>query len=178
MKIYLGYLVRGEFCNYYDKLLREISSKFNLENLLKKSRIPHITFKSPFETASYTNIEDIINNFCNTKFTLNFKINDFGLFDREVIYFKVFASDETRLVVGSLLDCLKNIPNIRFDKYDDKNKELHITLSKNRETTKKFDDVWKYVSSLNPCFILPFDNITMFRKEQDKTKIHKIFELR
>ena len=40
MRIYLGYLVRGEFYDYYDNLLREISSRFNLENLLKKSRIP------------------------------------------------------------------------------------------------------------------------------------------
>ena len=177
MRIYLGYLVRGEFYDYYDNLLREISSRFNLENLLKKSRIPHITFKSPFETAYYPKIDDIINNFCNMNAPPDFKIDGFGLFDRDVVYFKVFTSNETKQIIGTLFKCLQTIPNISFDKYDDKNKELHITLMKNREITKSFDEVWKYVSFLTPYFILPFDNITIFRKEQDKTRIHKVFEL-
>lgn len=178
MRVYLGYLARGEFCDYYNNLLREISSRFNLEDLLKKSRIPHITFKSPFETNNYTLVEEIVSRFCDGKFPHNFKIDDFGLFDREVIYFRVFASSKTRQAIGNLLKCLQTIPNISFDKYDNKNKELHITLAKNRETSKSFDDIWKYVSSLNPYFILPFDNITMFRKEENKTKVHKVFELR
>lgn len=175
--IYLGYLVRGEFSNYYNSLLKEISSRFNLEDLLKKSRIPHITFKSPFDIDNYRSIEKIVDTFCYIKTPPDFKIDNLGLFGREVIYFKVFASDEARQVIGNLLKRLQTIPNISFDKYDNKNKELHITLAKNRETSKSFDDIWKYVSSLNPCFILPFDNITVFKKEQDKTKIHKVFEL-
>ena len=175
--IYLGYLVRGEFSNYYNSLLKEISSKFNLEGLLKKSRIPHITFKSPFETDHYKLLENIIDNFCKIKAPPDFKIDNFGSFDKEVIYFKVFASDETRHIIGNLLKCLQVIPNISFNEYDNENKKLHITLAKNRETSKSFNDVWKYVSSLNSYFILPFDNITVFKKEQDKTKIHKVFEL-
>ena len=174
MKYYIGYLVRGELEENYHRLVEEVCEVFKLEKRSKKERIPHITIKSPFEIESLSDVKKALEKFAGEPFNGGFfYVNAFGHFDERVVYFNVDLGEQARINISNLLQIIDRFPNDFYDQ----NRKFHITLFKGEELEGRYEDIWGYLKKFNPNFKIPFDNITLFRKDESETNIERIFNL-
>jgi 2'-5' RNA ligase len=176
MRYYLGCLIREEAEKYYKEIVEDISSRFNLEKLIQKSRPPHITIKSPFEIDGINEIKSTMKRFCDNQRPLYFNVKGFGNFGKELIYINLLATPQIKKNLKKLLEELRTNPEISWSKYDNENKVFHITIVKNEELENRFNEIWNYLSPMEQLKSVSFDNITIFKKISGKTYVHRMFE--
>jgi len=174
MRSYMGYLPPEQFRDFYEEIIKEISERFELKELSKKNRIPHITFKSPFETSNLELLENFVSRFCKKQKCFPINIGGYGDFDKKVIYLAVKESVSLSSAYDLFSSELENNLQIIQDKDYDK-KTFHMTLVKYKELENKFDDIWSYLQKKEIKFTLPFDNLTIFRKDKRATDIRKTY---
>ncbi len=173
MTYYVGYIPPKEFQDFYTEVVRDISKRFGLNKLAQKHRIPHVTLKSPFEVSSPKSLEEVISNFCQSQRASKIDINGLESFGEEVICLRAMPSQEMLDTFKTLLDSLRNIEDISWNEYDNPNKILHITLARGEELKGKFQEVYDYLKAQDIKFALPFDNITIFQKDGQKTSVYR-----
>ncbi|MDP3027611.1 MAG: 2'-5' RNA ligase family protein [Nanoarchaeota archaeon] len=173
MIYYAGYLPPEEFQVFYEHLIRDISQKFQLEKLSKKRRIPHVTLKSPFEISSVQSLDKLAAGFCQRQKSSEISINGIGNFGKEVIFLRSHLSRQARDMFKEFLDSLKTLREINWSEYDAEDRILHITFVKGEELEGKFNDVYTTLSSRDIRFVLPFDNITIFQKDGERTSVYR-----
>lgn len=180
MKYCVGYLL-GEEINKYNSLIEDISSRFNITDLIKKDRILHITFKAPFERHPIEDIEKFLKNFTLKQPTSKMFVKGFGHFDRKVIFLDVKPSTRMELTFHELLAKLRRFHNISWEEYDNADKNLHMPLIKGEikgDIEDRFEEIWDYLSNTDFYYYAFFDNITLFKKDKGKTLVHRIYYLR
>ncbi|MBU0894449.1 MAG: 2'-5' RNA ligase family protein [Nanoarchaeota archaeon] len=177
MRYYIGHLVDDKIKKHYGKILSELSSRFKLENLVKKDRRPHITLKAPFEREDIADVENFLDNFCKDLCSSTFKIKGYGNFGKEDIFLEVVPSDILKITFGRFLKEIKNLPGMHLGEYDSISKKLHVTLLKPDEMNSKFKEIWSYLDNKEFSTYSKFDNITIFKKQNKKTLIHNIYPL-
>ncbi len=177
MKYYIGHLAGTKLQKTCKTFFNELSSKFNLEGVIKKERMPHITLKAAFEREYINDIETYLENFCNETCSSTFLINKFGNFGKDIIFLDTIPSEIMKITFERFLKGLRDLPNISFGEFDTPNKHLHITLMKNKELGNKFNEIQEYVSGLNLSIYSGFNNITLFKKQGNKILIHKTYPL-
>jgi 2'-5' RNA ligase len=80
-------------------------------------------------------------------------------------------------VQKELLKEIKNIEGVKLNEFDVK-WHPHSTIAYGN-TRNTFDNIWEYIKTLNkPEFDLKFDNITIMKKQGDRWKVHKEFNIR
>ena len=85
-------------------------------------------------------------------------------------------SKEGKILHDELIDELDKVSYINFDKHDGKNKIFHVTIT-SKKIQKIFYDIWDYVSYI-PCeFDCEFDNISVYKWENNTWILHKEFLL-
>ncbi len=85
---------------------------------------------------------------------------------------KVIMSKEGKILHDNLIDSMSSIDYINFDKLDGKNKIFHITIS-SKKIKNIFNDLLNYVSYI-PCdFNCNFDNICIYKWENNTWLLHK-----
>lgn len=171
MRVYIGYLPPREFRDFYEGLVREISQIFNLDALLNKKRIPHMTLKYPFQINSINELEEIVSDFCQDRRPSTIEIKGVETFEENVIYLRVFSLRQTQETLEDLLEELRKIEDIEWKRYDHANKILHMTIAKREELGIAFEEVLDYLNKKEINFILPFDNLTIFQKNRQKTSV-------
>lgn len=177
MRYYVGSMIKGEVAKYYNNLVNEISLRFELESLVKKQRIPHITLKSLFERDYVRDIEFYLKEFSEKHEAIKIMIDGFGNFEDKIIYLNIKKSGQIETIYNSFLKGLKSVPNISFGIFDNVNKKLHITLI-SKEMEGKFEEIWGYLSNITaPKFKIYLDNLTIFKKDKNRTLIHKTYKL-
>ena len=78
---------------------------------------------------------------------------------------------------NKLIDVLGSISYINFTSTDGKNKVFHVTISSKR-IQKIFNELWDYVTNI-PCeFTCYFDNISIYKWENNTWNLHKEFLLK
>ena len=177
MIYYVGYIPPKEFQNFYADLVRDLSKKFGLNILTQKNRIPHVTLKSPFEISSPQSLDDVVSNFCQGQEPSSIRINSVGNFGEEFIFLHSQPSRKMIDTFEKLLASLRGVRGMGWNEYDNPNKTLHITLAKGEELEGKFQEVYNYLNAQNIKFALPFDNITIFRKNEQRTSVYRIHYL-
>ena len=167
-------VVKGECGNFNNNLRKEVYEKFSV----KSSKLPaHFTIKSPFETDDISLLEDVLDKFSKENSSEPYKVKGYDHFDDRVIYMKVFMSNEGKLLHDNLIDAMSTIDYINFDKLDGKNKIFHITVS-SKKIRKVFNDLLNYVSYI-PCdFDCSFDNICIYKWENNTWVLHKEYKLK
>ena len=167
-------VVKGKCGNFNNNLRKEVYEKFNV----KSSKLPaHFTIKSPFETDDIYTLENTLDKFSKENYSKPYKVKGYDHFDDRVIYMKVFMSKEGQLLHDNLIDAMSNIDYINFDKLDGKNKIFHITIS-SKKIRKVFNDLLNYVSDI-PCdFDCSFDNICIYKWENNTWVLHKEYKLK
>ncbi len=173
MRYVIVSVVKGNAGNFNNNLRKEVYEKFNA----KSSKLPaHFTIKSPFETANIDELEYALNEFCSKTYSSSYMINGYDHFDDRVIFMKVLMSNEAKSIHDSLIDTINSINYINFNKLDDKDKIFHVTIS-SKKIKNIFNDLWDYVNSI-PCnFDCKFDNISIYKWENNTWILHKEYEL-
>jgi len=165
-------VVKGAAGEFNNNLRKELFEKFKA----KSSKLPaHFTIKAPFEyEGEISELVGMLKEFSETAKAEAFTIDGYDHFDDRVIYMKVNMSKEAKDVHDKLIDNMSKIAYIYFDKKDGKNKIFHITLA-SKKLKPLYNRVWDYVQQY-PCeFKCLFDNVTIYRWEEETWKLYREF---
>lgn len=174
MRYVIVSVVKGEAGKFNDDLRKKVFKKFNA----KSSKIPaHFTIKAPFEyDGNIDELEQVIEDFCKEYKSKAYKIEGYDHFDDRVIYMKVNMSDEGKAMHNDLIDRMEKIDYLKFDKKDGKDKVFHVTVT-SKKLKPIYKDVWEYVIKY-PCdFKCSFDNISIFKWEDNTWKLYREFNI-
>ena len=172
MRYVIVSVVKGEAGNFNNNLRKEIFEKFKA----KSSKLPaHFTIKAPFEyEGSIKNLEEVIEEVCNNEKAAPYVIDGYNHFDDRVIYMDVNMSYEGKKVHDKLIEKMNTIPYIEFTKKDGKDKIFHVTLSSKR-IQKVYHSLWEYINKI-PChFKCDFDNVCIYKWEDNTWKLYREF---
>ncbi|MFA6297156.1 MAG: 2'-5' RNA ligase family protein [Candidatus Paceibacterota bacterium] len=175
MKYFIGYLIKGEASDWHINLTKDISEKFNTWKIYERLP-PHITIFYPFETDDVENIKNILRSWVQYRNIIgNFIMSDFDRFDDNVVFAKIEASSQLVNTIEGLRIILKDVPGMPKDNF--LTWHPHATLA-NKLTPQEIKKIWEYVQTLEkPNFMLPFDNVTLFRLEGDKWIVEESFDI-
>lgn len=174
MRYVIVSVVHGEAGDFNSNLRKELFKNFKA----KSSKLPaHFTIKAPFEyDDGITDLNNVLDEFIKVEKAEPFTIDGYDHFDDRVIFMKVNMSKEAKEVHDRLIDKMSEIPYVKFDRKDGKNKTFHVTLaSKNLKSI--YDKVWDYIHGYNCEFKCSFDNITIYKWEEGTWKLYKEFRL-
>ena len=94
----------------------------------------------------------------------------------KVLFTKDYGK-EGQILHDNLVDSISNIDYINFNNLDGKNKIFHVTIS-SKKIKNIFNDLWNYVNRIQCDFDCKFDNICIYRWENNTWILHKEYELK
>lgn len=170
MRYVIVSVVKGEGGNFNNELREDVYEKFKA----KSSKLPaHFTIKSPFEyDGDISELENILEDFAKKAKAKPYKINGFNHFNDRVIYMEVNMSKEAKKTHDRLIGELEKLPYINFKKQDGKDKVFHITIT-SKKLPPKYKEVWEYVNEFKCDYVESFDNVTLYRWEDNTWKVQK-----
>ncbi|MGG7077028.1 2'-5' RNA ligase family protein [Clostridium sardiniense] len=174
MRYVIVCVVNGDVGEFNNNLRKEVFEKFNV----KSSKLPaHFTIKAPFEyDNNIEELENLIEDFCSRYDSKQYIIDGYDHFDDRVIYMKVNMSNEGKMMHDDLIDRMEKIDYIEFDKNDGRDKTFHITIA-SKKLRPIYDDVWNYVKRY-PCeFECLFDNISIYRWQNNTWELYRKFNI-
>ena len=173
MRYVIVSVVKGKAGNFNNNLRKEVFQKMGA----KSSKLPaHFTIKAPFECDNIKEVDDVIENFCKCHKKAPYNIKGYNHFDNRAIYMEVNMSKEGKKLHDELFDELNKIDYINFGEKDGKDKIFHVTVS-SKKIQKIYHELWDYVSHI-PCdFNCFFDNISIFKWENNTWILHKEYTL-
>lgn len=171
MRYVIVSVVKGNGGNFNNQLRKDVFEKFKA----KSSKLPaHFTIKSPFECDNINEVDKTLEEFCESKEKTNYYLDGYDHFDDRVIYMKVNMSEKGKIIHDELIDELNKIHCINFNEKDGKNKTFHVTIS-SKKIQKIFKELWNYVIQF-PChYKCNFDNICIYKWENNTWSLHKEF---
>lgn len=173
MRYIIVSVVKGEAGNFNNNLRKNVFEKFKV----KSSKLPaHFTIKSPFESENIDDLEKTLDLFTSSHKSSPYRIIGYDRFDDRVIFMKVLMSIKAKLIHDRLIDSLSEIPYITFEKKDGKDKIFHVTIS-SKKIQNIFTILWDYIIQ-SPCdFECNFDNISIYKWEDNRWALHKEYIL-
>lgn len=174
MRYVIVSVVKGRAGNFNNNLRKEVFEKLGA----KSSKLPaHFTIKAPFEAEDISDLENLLDDFSSKNKSEKYKIKGYDHFDDRVIYMPVKMSPEGKVLHDNLIDELNKLPYIKFKNHDGKNKIFHVTIS-SKKIQKIFNDLWDYIKSISCDFDCEFDNISVFKWENNTWILHKEYLLK
>ncbi len=174
MRYVIVSVVKGPAGNFNNNLRKEVFEKFGA----KSSKLPaHFTIKAPFEADDISDLDYLLKDFSNTHNAVSYKIKNYDHFDNRVVYMDVKMSKEGKILHDELIDELEKLPYINFQSHDHKNKVFHVTIS-SKKIQKIYYELWDYVNQI-PCdFNCKFDNISVFKWDNNTWVLHSEYLLK
>ena len=174
MRYVIVMVVSGEAGDFNNSLRKEVFEKFGV----KSSKLPaHITLKAPFEyEGDISELEDKMEKFVLENNSANYKIEGFKSFDKRVIYMNVIDNENIRNIHRRFIKEIKTIPFIEFGSHEGDNAIFHVTIS-SKKLQSKFNEVWQYVNERECNFQEKFNNISIFKWEDNTWKLYKKYLL-
>ncbi|OOM78158.1 hypothetical protein CLPUN_20170 [Clostridium puniceum] len=173
MRYVIVCVVKGEAGDFNNNLRKELLKNLNA----KSSKMPaHFTIKAPFEhKGEIDELNDILEKFTKNAKAEPFSIAGYDHFDDRVVYMKVNMSKEAKAVHDKLIENMSTISYINFEEKDGKNKIFHVTLA-SKKLKFLYNKIWDYIQKY-PCeFQCFFDNVTIYRWEEETWKLYKEFK--
>lgn len=173
MRYVIVSVVNGEAGDFNNNLRKELYKNFKA----RSSKLPaHFTIKAPFEyDGDINDLEEVIENTMKNKGAIPYDIKGYDHFDNRVIFMKVDMSKEGKKFHDELIENMSKIPYIEFSKSDGKDKVFHVTLSSKR-IAPIYNELWEYVNKYKCDFQCSFDNICIFRWEDNTWKLFREFK--
>ncbi|WP_346888226.1 2'-5' RNA ligase family protein [Clostridium sp. UBA1056] len=170
MRYVIVSVIKGEAGDFNNNLRKEVYEKFKA----KSSKLPaHFTIKAPFEyDDDITEIEKSIEDYCIQHRREPLEIKGYNHFDDRVIYMDMAMSREGRILHDGLIEEMSKVPYIEFTNKDGKDKIFHITISSKRIKSIYYD-LWNYVNKYPCSFQSYFDNVSIYRWENNTWVLHK-----
>jgi len=144
----------------------------------KSSKLPaHFTIKAPFEhDGPITALEGILESCCKEEKAEPFRLEGYGHFSDRVVYMNVNMSLGGKTMHDRFIDAMGVVPYVAFDEKDGKDKIFHVTVASKR-IQPAFDKIWEYANS-KPCdFDCQFDNISIYKWQDNTWVLHRIYQL-
>ncbi|MGL4344183.1 MAG: 2'-5' RNA ligase family protein [Cellulosilyticaceae bacterium] len=166
--------VTGEAGDFNNSLRREVKEKLGA----RSSKLPaHFTIKAPFEyEGDLGELKGVLEQFAKGEKAYPYRLEGYDHFDDRVVYMKVLMSAEAKDVHDRLLDAMACVPYIQYTRNDGKDKTFHVTVSSKR-IQPIFHKIWDYVKDY-PCdFDCWFDNIAIYRWENQTWVLEGRYEL-
>ena len=169
MRYVIVSVVKGPAGNFNNNLRKEVFEKLGA----KSSKLPaHFTIKAPFEADDISDLDKVLQDFAQNHKAQDYKIKGYNHFDNRVIYMDVHMNKKSKLLHDELIEELEKLPYIHFKNHDYKDKVFHITIS-SKKIQKIYDELWEYVNNI-PCdFDCKFDNVSVFKWEDNTWKLFK-----
>ncbi|GAA0704456.1 2'-5' RNA ligase family protein [Paraclostridium ghonii] len=169
MRYVIVSVAKGNAGIFNNNIRKKVFDKFGA----KSSKLPaHFTIKAPFESDDISKLDYILEKFCNLNPISKYKVHGYDHFDDRVIYMKVLMSKQGKNIHDNLINQLANLNYIKFNNHDGKNKIFHITIA-SKKIQKIFKEIYGYVQPI-PCnFDCYFDNISIFKWENNTWILHK-----
>ncbi|EQK46483.1 MULTISPECIES: 2'-5' RNA ligase family protein [Paraclostridium] len=169
MRYVIVSVTKGNAGEFNNKLRKNLFEKFGA----KSSKLPpHFTIKSPFESKDLSSLENMLKKFCDSNPISSYKIDGYDHFDDRVVYMKVLMSPQGKMIHDKLIIELSKFQYIKFDGHDGKDKIFHITLA-SKKIKKMYNDIFNYVTQIPCIFDCNFDNISIFKWEDNTWVLHK-----
>lgn len=165
MRYFIGFAIQEEAGKWHTALAKDISEKFDTWKI--HEYIPsHITLYRPFNMDDVSPIKDLLRAWIQ-KYSVSGTLTLSG-FDRFADRVVFAAVDMEKSTEDAIADIRQKIMAV-LPKEDFPNFVPHATLADNDVSPEKIEKIWEYVNTLpKPHFVVPFDNITLFRKEGEK----------
>lgn len=173
MRYVIVCVVKRKAGDFNNSLRKELFSNFKA----KSSKLPaHFTIKAPFEYDNeITELDKILEEFSENEKEEPFTVDGYDHFDSRVIYMKVNMSKEAKELHDRLIDKMSEVSYITFDKKDGKNKVFHLTLA-SKNLRPIYHEVWEYIQKYTCEFECSFDNVTIYKWEEQTWKVYKEFK--
>lgn len=169
MRYVIVSVVNGNAGNFNNNLRKEVFDKFRA----RSSKLPaHLTIKAPFESGDISELQNTLSEFTKKHSKAPYKISGYDHFDDRVIFMKVLMSKEGKFLHDSLIDVLDKIAYINFESHDGKDKIFHVTVTSKKIQTI-YNELWDYVNKIHCEFECSFDNISIFKWENNTWVLHK-----
>lgn len=172
MRYVIVSVVKGQAGDFNNDLRKEVYSKFKA----RSSKLPaHFTIKAPFEyDGDISGLEKAIEEVCNSSHGQPYNIKGYNHFDNRVIYMAVNMSKEGQLVHDNLIDAMEKFPYMEFRQGNGKDKIFHVTVS-SKKIQSIYNDLWHYVNT-KPCqFKCIFDNVSIYKWQDNTWKLYREF---
>ena len=169
MRYVIVSVVKGPAGNFNNNLRKEVFEKLGA----KSSKLPaHFTIKAPFEADDISDLDKVLQDFAQNHKAQDYKIKGYNHFDNRVIYMDVHMNKKSKLLHDELIEELEKLPYIHFKNHDYKDKVFHVTIS-SKKIQKIYDELWEYVNNI-PCdFDCKFDNVSVFKWEDNTWNLYK-----
>ena len=169
MRYVIVSVVKGDAGNFNNNMRKDVYEKFKA----KSSKLPaHFTIKAPFDYDDISELERTLDKFSKKYEKAPYIIRGYNHFDNRVIYMDVIMSSQGKKLHDKLIDSLSNIHYVDFSKKDGKDKIFHVTIS-SKKIQKIYHELWEYVNNI-PCdFDCKFDNVSVFKWEDNTWKLYK-----
>lgn len=163
--------IEGEAFEFHKNLVSEVCSRFNK----RPQKLPaHFTLKAPFETDQVEDMVKKLEDFAKDKNKAPIKIDGFGSFRQDVVYMDIKVSDEAKAVHDELIDEISKIPWLEFKKNEGKDRVFHCTIL-SRRIKDRFPEIIDFVKQHQCKFDSYFDNLTLYRFENNTWVVYKKF---
>ena len=174
MRYVIVSVTKGSAGDFNNSLRKDVFKKFQV----KSSKLPaHFTIKSPFECDNISSLENTLKYFCENNKSAPYKVIGYNNFDNRVIYMEVFMSNSGKITHDKLIDELSKLSYINFSDHDGKDKVFHITVA-SKKIQKNFIKIYNYVKDIDCHFECSFDNISIFKWENNTWVLHKEYLLK
>lgn len=167
MKYFIGFLIEGKAAEWHAGVAKDISDKFGTWKIYEKLP-PHVTIFDPFEAGDIGQVKKFFKNWVdNRKVPGSFILSGFEHFDDRVVFAKLDTNQSIDSAVQELRESLREIISV-MPKKDLLEWHPHATLAY-KLSSQEISRIYDYVLTLEkPDFVLPFNNVTIFRKEGEQ----------
>ncbi|MBK1812075.1 2'-5' RNA ligase family protein [Clostridium sp. YIM B02505] len=172
MRYVIVSVIKGKAGDFNNNLRKEVFNKFKA----KSSKLPaHFTIKAPFEyEGSIKELEYQLSTLCEQSKVTPLTIDGFDHFDNRVVYMSMKLTNEGKEIHDKVIDVLQSFNFINFKENEGKEKAFHITVaSKNIKPIYQY--IWDYVSEISCKFESSFDNVSIYKWENNTWVLHKEF---
>ena len=159
---------------YHEEVNEYLADRFDVLRL-KEYIPPHVTLKTPFETDCIEAVEKILERLAVIHQTIPVFFEGFGHFDKSVIFLKIPVLDDIALLVHGLQNALKEIPWIKFSKFD-LNHTPHATIAY-KGIEPVFDVLWNFVANEEPFIATVLNNISILQEQDNRWIVYKKYAL-
>lgn len=174
MKYFVGHLIEGNFGAWHTTVTNNIADKFNtwkIHNVCPS----HLTIFSEFESDNIEVVSNVIESILLDVKVGKYSVSGFDHFDDRSIFAKVDADIKVISLVQKLKEQLEQIPGIPKDK--DSIWKPYATVAF-RLPPEDITKIWNYVTTLEePNFVVPFDNLAIFKYNNSKWIVGKTFKM-
>lgn len=177
MKYIIVSLLGGAVQNYHQKLVEEISEKFNVDFLAKQKAPTHFTLKDVFETEAIEELDKKLKAFVRVHKPARIFLEGYNRFDDSVIFMDIKFTEAARLLFEQFIDELKEIPWMQWGPYDDENRKFHCSLAY-FDIKEKYKEICRFLlENYSYSFEAYFDNIAVFIQNGESWEHYKTYKM-